>query len=210
MSMEQRYIESVHANVLASEEDWKTLKEDLRQHFVAGTDDGKTFAQTIQRLGKPEEVAASFMAERKLNYAGLWIRGLAFVIDLCALVATTAVVAIPVLAIVLPWMEEIESGRIHSVVAPVIGLPVGLALVGLWLAYFPVAEARFGKTLGKHLLRLRVVQESGIAVTLGKAFIRRLPFYLKIAVIDALFTPFTEKKQRAFDIVARTVVVHEP
>ena len=41
------------------------------------------------------------------------------------------------------------------------------------------------------------------------SFLRRLSYDFEIQPVDALFIPFTEKRQRAFDIVARTVVVHE-
>jgi uncharacterized RDD family membrane protein YckC len=73
--------------------------------------------------------------------------------------------------------------------------------------FFPIAEGRFGQTLGKRLLGLRVLKESGLAIGYKEAFLRRIPFYFRFAVLDALFVPFTAKKQRAFDLVARTVVV---
>lgn len=42
-----------------------------------------------------------------------------------------------------------------------------------------------------------------------EAFLRRLSFYFDFIVLDALFIPFTAKRQRAFDIIARTVVIQE-
>ncbi len=56
------------------------------------------------------------------------------------------------------------------------------------------------------------VQGFFLTVQIGckEAFLRRLPFYFEIWPVDALFIPFTEKRQRAFDIVARTIVVRQP
>ena len=61
-----------------------------------------------------------------------------------------------------------------------------------------------GKTLGKYLLNIKVLNETGGEVGLGAAFIRRLSYYFEILAVDALFQPFTSKKQRAFDMVAKT------
>ena len=47
-------------------------------------------------------------------------------------------------------------------------------------------------------------------MSLEEAFLRRISMYLKILTIDALFIPFNAKKQRAFDMVAKTVVIYEP
>ena len=77
------------------------------------------------------------------------------------------------------------------------------------MLYFPILEGRFGQTLGKRLLGIRVLHESGLPIGFKEAILRRLPFYFDFWPIDGLFVLFTAKKQRAFDIVARTVVVRE-
>ena len=41
-----------------------------------------------------------------------------------------------------------------------------------------------------------------------KAIVRRIPFFLEFFWIDAIVAIFTERKQRAFDLVAGTIVVH--
>jgi uncharacterized RDD family membrane protein YckC len=84
-----------------------------------------------------------------------------------------------------------------------------LAAVGFILLYFPLLEARFGQTLGKRLFRLRVLREDGLPIGYKEAILRRLSFYFEFIFIDALFIPFTTKRQRALDIVARTVVVRD-
>ena len=69
-----------------------------------------------------------------------------------------------------------------------------------------VAEWRYGQTLGKHLFGLRVVQESGAQISLGQSIVRQLPAFLQVYWIDALFALFTDKRQRAFEMLSKTRV----
>jgi uncharacterized RDD family membrane protein YckC len=84
-----------------------------------------------------------------------------------------------------------------------------LAVVDVAVLYFPILEGRFGRTLGKRLLKLWVLKQNGLPIGYTEAFLRRLSYYFEIMAVDALFIPFTPKRQRAFDIVARTVVIRE-
>ena len=80
-------------------------------------------------------------------------------------------------------------------------IPGGIAFGGVFLLYFPIAEARFGRTLGKAAFHLRTVRENGLPVGYKEAFLRRLSLYFNIFWVDALFALFTAKRQRAFDII---------
>lgn len=93
--------------------------------------------------------------------------------------------------------------------ATVVLLPAALWALALGIFYFPVLEHIYGKTAAKHLLSLRVLTENKTRVGLGRAFLRRLSLYFEFLFLDALFVPFTAKKQRALDIVSKTVVVRE-
>ncbi len=55
-----------------------------------------------------------------------------------------------------------------------------------------------------------MVRENGAPISLGQAFVRRLSLYFKLLLPDALFVPFTDKRQRALDVIAKTVVAQEP
>ena len=85
----------------------------------------------------------------------------------------------------------------------------GIAVAGAVLLYFPISEARFGKTWGKAAMGLRVVKENGLSIGYKEAILRRLSFFFNIFWLDAIFMFFTEKRQRAFDIIAKTVVIRE-
>jgi uncharacterized RDD family membrane protein YckC len=179
---------------------------DLRSHFAEGEAEGRTLREIIHGLGTPGEVAAAFNAEREFRYAGFWQRLVAFLGDFGLLMWFT----VPV--IVVGFQVGVlghESGDVTVFGILICGL-FFLALMGLWIFYFPLLEAHAGKTLGKHLMKIRVVREDGAPIGLGKAFVRRLSLFFEMLWIDALFIPFTDKKQRALDIIAKTVVAREP
>ncbi len=85
-------------------------------------------------------------------------------------------------------------------------LAVVVAALG-FVIYTIVAEYRTGQTFGKRQYGLSVVQESGAPITLGQAVVRQLPMLLQVAWIDAMFALFTEKRQRAFEMLSKTRVV---
>jgi len=206
MNASERYVQEVLRHVLASEKDRQRLAEDLRAHFIDGQTRGDTTAQIIARLGTPNDVAEAFHLERSLVFAGFFRRLVAFIGDLGAL----AILGMPLVASGLWLMRQVEPagwGRVFTLTA--LG-STGLAGLGLLVCYFPLLEARFGKTIGKHLLAIRVVRETGTPISLGQAFLRRLSFYFEMLLADALFIPFTPARQRALDMLARTVVVREP
>ena len=206
MKPADRYIDDVLSHVFATTEDRERLEADLRSHFTEGEGEGRTPRQVIEGLGTPEEVAAAFNAERVFQYASFWQRLVAFFGDAGLLMC----LIVPVLSLgLMAGVVGEEPGDIALVWLIPFGL-LFLAILGLGIFYFPLLEAHYGKTLGKYLMRIRVVRESGSSIGLGQAFVRRLSFYFDMLWIDALFIFFTDKNQRALDIVAKTVVAQEP
>lgn len=206
MKPADRYIDDVMRHVFATQQDLEKLKTDLRSHFAEGEAAGREPRDIILGLGTPEEVAAAFNAEREFHYASFWERLFAFFGD-CGILL---IVILPVLALgLLGGVVGSEPGEV-PIVWFVICFLFFLALVGVGIFYFPLFESHYGKTPGKHLMRIRVRRENGAPISLGQAFVRRLSFYFDMLWIDALFIPFTDKHQRALDIVAKTVVAREP
>ena len=76
-----------------------------------------------------------------------------------------------------------------------------------FLVYTVVSEWQWGQTIGKYLLGVRAVRESGARVSIGQAVVRHLPVILQVFWIDAFFALFTEKHQRAFEMLSKTRVV---
>lgn len=202
----ERYLAAVRRNLFTSREDAARLEADLRAHFAAAEADGEAPARILDDLGPPEEVAAAFNAEREIRYAGFWLRFVAFIGDFGALVA----LCLPAAALAVWWSTRaMPSGAPPIAKTLAIGA-LGIAVTGILTLYFPLLEARFGKTLGKHLMRIRVVRESGAPIGFGQALVRRLSLYFELLVVDALFIPFTDRRQRALDIIAKTIVAREP
>lgn len=199
----ERYLERALRDVVGPRSKVDQFAADLRAHFELGSEQGVTDAAVASRLGPPEEVAAAFMAEVDLEPAGFWVRLFAFAADL-GLLAGLCVPAAGFIA--LAGSRAPNPGPVF--VAGVV--LTGLAMLGVLILYFPLFEGRYGRTPGKWWLRLRVLDESKRHISFGQAFLRRLSLYFELLVLDALFVPFTRRKQRAFDIVARTIVVHEP
>jgi uncharacterized RDD family membrane protein YckC len=64
-----------------------------------------------------------------------------------------------------------------------------------------------GHTLGKRIAGLQVVRESGAPISFGQAIVRLLPVMFQFYWIDVLFALFTERHQRAFELLSKTRVV---
>lgn len=132
-----------------------------------------------------------------MEYVGVGLRAVAAIID-------TALLFIAGYLIALATGGATEQGFLLQ------GVPffVWLAIA---LAYYIVMEARSGATLGKRVMRLKVVKLEGSAPLDWQASIARnvlrlidgLFFYL----IGAIVVWASDKKQRLGDRVASTVVV---
>jgi len=102
------------------------------------------------------------------------------------------------------------------------GISIGMFLLLIFFidwAYYGISEGFFrGKTIGKYVFGLRVIQEEGYPVTLWGALLRNivragdsLPFYLVFPSYGAGFVTMLAagKFRRLGDLVARTVVIEE-
>jgi uncharacterized RDD family membrane protein YckC len=225
MTLREQYLSDVAKNITAHPERKDQFLLDLRAHFDEGKAAGDTDIAVINRLGKPEDVASEFMMNMPLTFAGFWERLLAFFIDmtLCVYVMIFGfglLIGVPFLMInrsrsiaLMDALHDVATLHMLGSLSPIY-IPLGILLIigtmALFLLYFPILEAQFGRTLGKRLMGLKVLKEKRTAIGMKEAFIRRISYYADILPVDALFIPFTEKKQRAFDIVAQTIVVRDP
>lgn len=189
------------------------IELDLRAHLeetVAELEGSPSAA--FDRMGDPREVALAYLAEIPVRYAGVGRRVLAFLIDMLAgfaVFGTVAAMGLLIFGLLAVGEELTETGPPEMTMAFLIvvggGFVASLALLSI--AYFPLLEWRFGQTLGKYLLGIYVVGEDGLRPSLTATIVRRIPFFLEFFWIDAIVAFFTARNQRAFDLVARTVVV---
>jgi uncharacterized RDD family membrane protein YckC len=153
------------------------------------------------------EIKTPEFVSLQYQIAGLGSRGAAMIIDqLLILIANIAIYLIFIMANVANIFYLSDSW-----------IPIAIAILIVFIinwGYFFIAEYFFGgKTLGKKLIGIRVIQENGHNVTLLSSLIRNL-----LRIIDMLptlyflgmvFVFFHSKHKRLGDMVAGTIVVHE-
>jgi len=166
---------------------------DVRAHIEEGTQRGEALDAVLARLGDPADLAASYLSEVPLVSASLGRRTVAMAID----------VAIPVVIATLAELF-VTTGEVSRNAMLIV---LGLAITAGFITYILVGESRLGQTLGKHWLKLLVVRESGARISVGQAIVRLLPCLLHVWFIDVIFALFTERHQRAFELLSKTRVV---
>ncbi len=155
--------------------------------------DGRVNRLTIRT---PEGVRFSLLL------AGPVTRFLAWLVDLLCVAAGT---------LALLWVVALVA-----VVGP--GLAAAVAFLGgflIWFGYGIVLEWFWqGRTIGKRLLRLRVMDELGLRLSFSQVVIRNLlrlvDMLPMLYLTGALACVLTRRAQRLGDLAANTVVVRTP
>ncbi len=189
------YLDQVLAHLPRTTPLRQQIALELRGHIEERLAGGQPLAEVLRQLGDPERLAESYLAGLPLAAADFGPRVMAKVTDLFGVILLVAVIAC------LAWLSPREGWT-----AILMALAVVVAALG-FVIYTIVAEYRTGQTFGKRQYGLSVVQESGAPITLGQAVVRQLPMLLQVAWIDAMFALFTEKRQRAFEMLSKTRVV---
>ena len=139
-----------------------------------------------------------------LEIAGIGSRTLAAVLDMLILAGSTLAV-VAVLAIFGGY--GLTVGRLGGAILLLFGFAV-------WTGYFIVFEGvRGGQTPGKRIAGIRVVMDTGHAVTFGAAAVRNLlrtaDFLPPPYLLGALLVAFHPRGKRLGDLVAGTVVARD-
>jgi uncharacterized RDD family membrane protein YckC len=172
---------------------------DLRAHIAERFAAGHSLDDVLRQLGDPAKLAESYLAAEPLVAPPFQRRAAAKLIDLLA-----ALVVAGAIAGFLSWRVP---GPFVIPVFIIATLMCGSVLLGI---YTVIAEARTAQTIGKRAIGLRVVRESGARISVGQAIVRQLPLVLQVIWVDAMFALFTEKSQRAFELLSKTRVVLAP
>ena len=222
----RRILESRVARVLRSIDIPDSDKGEIRKELIsnyadasivkarargAGTVDVSDVRAVMAASEEPEEIASMYMMSymESLKRAGIASRSIAFVIDslissACAFFLTMPFMFFgmilqgppgrpPLIPFMMQYMNMIMT--------------LNLAIV---FVYFVVSESFFGFTPGKWLLGLKVVRADGRKVGYTEAIVRNISKVLVLAIMaDALLIPvFRADKQRLFDKIAGTIVIH--
>jgi uncharacterized RDD family membrane protein YckC len=199
MNADQVYIDRVIAQLPLDATLRTQVEMELRSHIAERVEHGQTVEEALRHLGDPIVLAESYLAAIPLVAAPFWPRAAARLIDACGVLV---LIAMPIIAFV-----ALTLWRDQGFLIPIAILFTIFAVSILGALYPVIAEYRYGKTVGKHLMGLRVVRESGARISFGQSVVRQLPMLTQVWWIDMLFALFTDKHQRAFEILSKTRVV---
>ena len=196
MTTADDYVNTVLGMMPATMPQRQQIAAELRSHIAERLAHGHPLDDVLRQLGDPAKLADSYLSAEPLVSAPLGSRAIAKIVD-----------AILVLALMCPTTWFL-SGLVPPDFRPVAMIFIGVVGSAFVFGIYTMAsEYRRGQTLGKHLRGLRVVSETGARISLGQAIVRQLPMFLQICWIDAMFALFTERSQRAFEMLSKTRVV---
>jgi uncharacterized RDD family membrane protein YckC len=190
------YISRVLAAMPATTPQRSQIAVELRGHIAERMGDGGSEADVLRQLGDPLLLAESYLSAVPLVSAPFGERVVAKLIDILIVVAFTGAVA-GLVGLFLP--PEVR------LVAEIATILIGSSF--LFGAYTVASEYLWGDTVGKRAMKLRVVRETGTRISVGQSVVRQLPMFLQVYMIDVLFALFTDRKQRAFELLSKTRVV---
>jgi uncharacterized RDD family membrane protein YckC len=168
---------------------------EVRSHITERLDHGQPLDEVLRQFGDPRALAESYLAAVPLHSVGFLRRATAKLIDFLVIVAFVGAMA------AFLWMVGPTELAWFLPMLCLMGCLLGL------FAYTILAEHYAGQTVGKRLMGIHVVRESGARISLGQSAIRQLPLLGQIFFIDVLFALFTEKNQRAFELITKTRAV---
>ena len=172
------------------------IAAELRSHIAERLAHGHPLDEVLRQLGDPATLANSYLSAEPLVSAAFGSRVVAKLVDAIGVFAIVCPTALIVAQFLEPWWRPVLM-----IIMVVVG---GSVTFG---AYTMAFEYRNGQTIGKRLQRIRVVTESGARISAGQAIVRQLPMFLQVFWIDAMFALFTDRSQRAFEMLSKTRVI---
>ena len=148
------------------------------------------------RISTPEGISFSFIL------AGPATRGVAWIVD-SMVIAVLSKLAGALLGLIGVISQDLASGVVL------------LAYFAISMGYGVIMEWRFrGQTLGKRLLKLRVMDDRGLHLEFNQVVIRNLLRFIDMLplyyLVGGLACLFNRKAKRLGDLAANTVVVWSP
>jgi uncharacterized RDD family membrane protein YckC len=142
---------------------------------------------------------------------GIGIRGVAIAIDAIVWFLLLFVAILPVAYVT----GDVQMSA-NAVDADLSGRPAAAAM-GLWLAlalgYHSLLEWRYGKTIGKYLVRIQVTRSDGSSISFFQAVTRNLlrlvDFLPGAYLVGILFMAISDRDRRLGDHLGRTLVVRK-
>lgn len=160
------------------------------------------------------------MENESTEYAGFWIRFIAYIIDSFIISFLEFIIVLPLLGLFGVKVFELSTIRDLKNADPDLLIPViasaitGLSLTILLITWFYYALLQSGArqaTVGKMALGLKVTDVNGDRLTFARASLRYFSKILSglIMMLGYIMAGFTPKKQALHDYIANTYVVRK-
>ena len=160
------------------------------------------------------------MENEPTEYAGFWMRFIAYIIDSIIISFIEFLVVLPLLGFlgynvdILNSISEIQEADAEFLIPVIASAIAGLGLTVLLITWFYYAIMQSGPrqaTVGKMTLNLKVTDINGDRITFARASLR---YFAKILsglfmMIGYIMAGFTPKKQALHDYIANTYVVRK-
>ena len=154
------------------------------------------------------------------EYAGFWLRLVAFIIDSIVLSVVYLLIVIPIYNAFCPATynnaEDIFTDDVGRVTSFINSLPSMLdlsqiILIVIAIVYYAWMESsRYQASLGKLALELKVTDMQDAKLAPAKALLRNVcKIFSAVLFLGFLLAAFTAKKQTLHDILAGTLVVNK-
>ena len=147
-----------------------------------------------------------------MPYQGVAIRFVAILIDVIILGIITSIITAPLNAPVVTVTVSEGVWNTATTPNPLSWLSGAVTLL-IWFVYFVLLEGRYGQTVGKMLVKIKVVHEDGTKIDYKDAVVRTvvriidlIPYFIPY-LLGAILIWTSDKKQRLGDKLAHTVVV---
>ncbi|MEQ8471542.1 MAG: RDD family protein [Marinoscillum sp.] len=155
------------------------------------------------------------------EYAGFWLRFVAYIIDYIVIQVVQSFIIIPILGALgfgmftasqdINWdqMSDAEIFGLVAAVSAALGAAILLSMAILILYYAIMESSKYQATLGKLALGLKVTDMNGNKLDFWKAFLRQIGKIVSgmILMIGYIMAGFTDKKQALHDMIAGALVV---
>lgn len=141
-------------------------------------------------------------ASYKPKLAGFWIRFWAYTIDLIVIYAVSGILIKPIFRVV-----DIPISNPPFLLFT----PFKITILLLFILYFTLMTKFLQQTVGKMIMGIKVIPQTGAALTWDKIIFREVigRFISKMLLLPYLFVVFMPEKEALHDLFADTYVVYE-
>jgi len=200
----ERYVDSVLGKIHAPPKKLVRFEAWLQLRIHGLRNNGHSNTEIMEALGEPELLAVDMMnadVSSQVKFAGVFRRVPAFIVDMaiCCLINL-----FPFIFVVLVFEE---AGDVPPLV--LMAVTTIMAMVLVFPTYFSFLDGSRGRTLGKRLLGLRVVRDTGAPISFKDAVLRTLFLFTPFVIPDLVTLLFHRKRKRLADIIAGTSVIRE-